>query len=431
MTMSRRLTGSHFRRLLGAGLIVFVLAICGASMVVRLGTISSDRLQGSSTQGPIEDYVAFYTSGRMVLEGDGSRLYDEQAITDREHALMGRPVGGSGSLAFFNPPFVALGFAPLSLLPISTFPVVLTAALAAMSVIAAFVLGRFIGLRGLTLLLVVSAFLTLHSVYWLLLEGQLSLFVFFAWLGFAYFHLVGKKTSAGLCLALGLVKPQMLLLLLAFLVFNREWKTLRAFSTAAGVLVAASVIVATPEVLLDYPAFLLASTGFSGHGVATESMYGINGLIARTLGDPTPSTLWLLFFAPPLLWLTIHAWQKAPPTSSAFPMTLAVTLSAALLLNPHLYFQDMVLVPLAMAFAARSVGTDSRSASTLMVLAGAVWVTQLLNFRLADANLNVLTPLVIAFLLVCHFHLRQLSRTGSKQVGVPSDDVRWTQKVAA
>jgi len=392
-------------RLAALSLALFIMVVAGTSNVITLANLNADRLQGISAQGPTEDYVAFYAAGRLVIEGNGQDLYEGATISAREKELMGRPVGGTGSLAFFNPPFVALGFAPFSLLPISIFPLVLTSVLALIAAGLGIVMTRFLDLRGISLVAVLAGFLSLHSVYWLLVEGQLSFFVFSAWLGFLLFQLHGSKTLSGLSLVMGLVKPQMLILLLLLLAWRREWRVLTVFGFAAGLLVACSVVVAGPEALISYPRFLIQSTGFDGHGVATEGMFGLNGLIARLTGDSTPSSLWLVALAPPILLLAVDAWRKAPPGSPGFPLALAVSLSASLLLNPHLYFQDMILVALVLAFGAHGARRTAQTTSLWAVLAAAVWIVQLYTFRLADANLNLLTPLVLGLLVVSYLSL--------------------------
>jgi hypothetical protein len=203
----------------------------------------------------------------------------------------------------------------------------------------------------------------------------------------------------------------MLLLVIPLLAWQREWKTLIAFSIAAGLFVLCSVAVAGPEALIAYPRFLMQSTGFDGHGVATEDMFGLNGLVSRLTGDPTPSNLWLVAFAPLLLLLVLDAWRRAPVGSAQFPLALGATLSATLLLNPHLYFQDMVMAPLAIAFGVYVERQSGQRTTLWIAMAAAIWLLQLINFSLARADINLLTPLVIGLLLTSYLRLRASAGT--------------------
>src|SRR5688572_10608708 len=98
--------------LLLVGFVVLRNAVDSASYAVDIYDIRlNDR---DYTNGPTEDYVVFYAAGGLVREGRGADLYDIEAIVAAEHDAMGRPVGGTGRLAFFNPAFVAAIWAPLS-----------------------------------------------------------------------------------------------------------------------------------------------------------------------------------------------------------------------------------------------------------------------------------------------------------------------------
>ena len=60
-----------------------------------------------------QDFPALYAAGRLVLDGAGDRLYDTPSIAAAEVAAAGEPVGATGVLGYFNPPFFAGLMAPL------------------------------------------------------------------------------------------------------------------------------------------------------------------------------------------------------------------------------------------------------------------------------------------------------------------------------
>src|SRR5207248_4430765 len=93
-------------------------------------------------------------------------------------------------------------------------------------------------------LLVLTAFLTSVPVLSIFYQGQLSLLLFFGWLGFIAFEGAGKHKAAGLCLALLLIKPQIAVLAVLFLALKGRWAALKTFLAAAAALGAVSLLVA-------------------------------------------------------------------------------------------------------------------------------------------------------------------------------------------
>jgi hypothetical protein len=70
------------------------------------------------------DYLAFYTAGLVVRQGDSARLYDAAFL----HELQRELVGIEGVMPFLNPPFFAYLFVPLALVPFAISLCVWTAA---------------------------------------------------------------------------------------------------------------------------------------------------------------------------------------------------------------------------------------------------------------------------------------------------------------
>ena len=224
-------------------MVLYAFALVARNATTLLD-LQSDRLDGTVAQGQFEDYIAFYSAGALVLEGKGSEIYDIDVLAAKEHEIMGREVGGTGTLAFFNPPFVALFFAPLALLPVGTAGLVLLILNLALVVIAGAVLHSHLRITNrwmsAAFWLAVASF---ESVFWLVGHNQLSMFLVLGFLGFYTFQRQEKPLLSGLALALLLVKPQAALLILVILVWKAQWQALASFSAVAIALVMASVAV--------------------------------------------------------------------------------------------------------------------------------------------------------------------------------------------
>src|SRR5581483_795088 len=94
-----------------AGVALFLATLC-AAYIVRPQSAEGPRSVGL-------DFIAFYTAGTFVREGRLERLYDLRAVQEFQHDLAHR-LGvdiGSACGPWWNPPFYALVFAPLSRLP--------------------------------------------------------------------------------------------------------------------------------------------------------------------------------------------------------------------------------------------------------------------------------------------------------------------------
>jgi hypothetical protein len=361
-------------------MMIFVMA---GSAVFGWSVLASEHFQGvhenSEQPGGVLDYVAFHAAARLIREGNGRQIYDLQAIGAVETQTVGETIDGEHVLPFLNPPFVALALAPFAGLDLSGFVAVLFAINLALFVLTGVVLERMLGLRRARdrvfyWLFAVSVF----PVFALFLQQQLTLWICLAWLGLVSFEAKDRHGLAGASLALGLVKPQMVLLPLLFLIVQRRWRTLGWFAAAAAPLAAVSLAIVGLQGVVDYPRFLLDSTAWEANGVNARQMFGWNGIVADLTGDLSPPRLALLALAVPTLALVAWTWRAGWSLQrERLPALMALMLLGSLLVNPHLYFYDMTLANLALALGAvHSV----RSAGRLGIwpaLAAGFWFAQL------------------------------------------------------
>jgi hypothetical protein len=319
----------------------------------------------------------------MVLDGKGSDLYDTDKVVATEREVMGRPVGLNGDLPFFNPPFVALLFAPLATLSVATFSIALT------SLVIASVLAGGLCLQALVRpsdrrarLILWLAYLTFIATFWMALTTQLSMLLFLGWFGFAWFQVHERPQLSGASLVLTLVKPQSVVLVLPVLIWKRQWQTLAYFSAIAIPLVAVSLLVAGSSALIEYPSFLLDSTRWEGLGVNTASMFGWNRLLYALTGDLSPAAGLQLIFSIPTVGLAAVAFRGAwVPGQPRFYLQVACLLLATLLINPHLYLQDLALLSLALGFyAAYERGATGVLGASTILLTGAIWLIVRVNW---------------------------------------------------
>jgi hypothetical protein len=391
---------------------LFAFVTAGALAWWDVADMYRYRQASRSPRGPHEDYVVYYSAGRLVREGQGHLLYDVPTVADAEVRSMGRSVGGTGVLAYFNPPFVAAAFAPLSALPIEWATIVIGVGCTGLAVASAFALQRLLGLEDrLQRLLFWLWFLSLHSVAWGVLHGQLSFLLLLGWLSFIFFQMKGRESLSGASLALLLIKPQMAVLPLLLMLWKRRWRTLASFAAIAWCLAMVSISVSGPSAIVEYPRFLMESTGWDGKwGVTPQGMFGWSGLAARFLENGSAGHLALTLTLGGLtLLLGLLCFKGAwEPREPRFLLQCAGLLTASLLMNPHLYMQDLSLMALAVVLGIAYGLRTGQALRLWLGLALLTWVAQLWGLRLLDdGGINVLTPLLALLLVAAVFSLQE------------------------
>ena len=386
-----------------AVLAIFLLLLAAFSNAKVLLDSQRQRLDGISAQAGFDDYLAFYAAGELVLEGRGGDLYDIAAIGAKEEEVAGRPVGGTGSLGFFNPPFVALLFAPLALLPVGVAGVVLFVINCSLVLGVTTALRRMLNIHGvIPAFLAVLGAISLNSVFWLIGHGQLSMLLVTGFLGFFWFQRQGRPELSGVALALLLVKPQMAVLPILVLLWRRDWRALTSFSSIATALVLVSIVVSGPAVLVEYPSFALSSTGWDmEHGVNVERMFGWNGLFANYLSNHSTPHLALTTLATiATVGVVLRSFGRARPASSQFALAFGAMVAGAILINPHIYMQDLVLMVLIVVAGYLETRELGWPVSVWAGISATVWVIQETTDRIFNvAALNGSSLLLIGLLL--------------------------------
>ena len=90
-----------------------ILIVLGYGLIVGVTLLGHPPLTAFGTT-VLPDYLAHWTGGRLVLDGQLAGLYDQRTQFEVQAAA----VGQTSKLAWFvSPPFVGLLFAPLAALP--------------------------------------------------------------------------------------------------------------------------------------------------------------------------------------------------------------------------------------------------------------------------------------------------------------------------
>ena len=320
-------------------LIIFVnlcLAFCFALFLIQ------SVWQGANWRG---DLLAFYTGWRMVAHGDGARLYDLTAQRAYQTEITGRtlPLEHGGVLPFINPPHAVVPFAPLGLLPrpaASGAWLALQLALLTWTITLLLRIAEWSKAERLLLVASVLAFFPLLNA---LYQGALTLLALLALTQFYLALKRGHDWRAGLWLAIGTVKPQIVLVPALILLAKKKWSAVVSMIVCLIALVALSLPFVGWRAYLEYPA-LLRTIGESvnKYGVYPATMANLKGLLVTLLGySGSINTLVYLALACAVV-LTFYLWRK----DNNFNLHFAFTVLLGLFVAPHLNDQDVLIAVL-------------------------------------------------------------------------------------
>lgn len=357
-----------------------------------LPVLTSDRSPGPG----LDDFGVFYSAAKMVRTGNGDKLYDLEALARVESETYGHDKDANSALPFFNPPPLAGLLAPLTFLPVGAAGAVFLVLSAALFVAAVIILLRVASLDVPWGWLAAAMLFTYQAVQDTVLHGQLSfvlLFIFVA--AFAAFA-SGRTRLGGAILGFLLLKPNLIVAPLVLLLWKRQKQALIGFGSVALLWIAGIVLVSGPGMLWDYPQFMRqAMTWDDGHGISIAGMFGWNALVRVRVGPGEMDlvNLWAGLLAVPTVGLMLWTWRGAwPHGRRALALPFSALIISALLINPHVYRQDMVLMVVP---ALLMIGAVQHTAlrTIVSIALAAAWLMFLYHFYLMDTvgwNVSVL-----------------------------------------
>lgn len=353
------------------------------------------------------DFNAFYAGGRIIREGEASRLYDlgEQARIERQS------LRSEDLVVNAHPPFEALWFA----------------CLARLSFVQAYIL---CGVLNVLFWFLSQQLLLLHTPiprhfysflmitglfapFWGALRvGQTSLLVLLAFSLTLACLQRGQDFSAGIFLGLGLFKFAVVLPFAMISFLRGRWRLLAGFLSAALSLATLSVIAVGSDGVLSYVKLLAGIVRHPDNPLYRsmrfeERMPTISGLLTSLLSGrlaPHLITVFGLAISCSLVLFTGWRWRQEDRLRGGdslvlmFAAALAVSQAAA----PHLYVYDMTLMSLAMFLVVNSPQWSQRSRQRAIALwLMVVLCTPVTYFLLSWLKLTyLLAPVLITFALV-------------------------------
>ncbi|HZO08167.1 MAG TPA: glycosyltransferase family 87 protein, partial [Myxococcota bacterium] len=342
------------------------------------------------------DFLAFYTGAQFLRQGRMAEVYDLAAQREFQ-----RRVVAPRKLAakpFINPPHAAVLYLPFALSGHATGLALWSlAGLAALLGSARLLCGELDALRRLgPLRLAAASFLFFPTLAWLGF-GQATGFVLLLYTATFVLLRRGRDLAAGACLGCLAFKPQLALGLAVVLLLNGRSRALLGGAAAAAGWLALGFRL-SPEATQRYLRLgpelvaLLRSDAYPGWGI--HSALGFASLLLDGFSPRLADALATALCAAALAALGLAWWRiEWRPGSRAWDLAMAGSLALGLLLSPHLYFYDLMLLllPLALVWQHHPELRDGRplDGGALLAWTAVLWALGFLGTPLSLAQLRL------------------------------------------
>jgi len=326
-----------------------ILIVLGYGLIVGVTLLGHPPLTAFGTT-VLPDYLAHWTGGRLVLDGQLAGLYDQRTQFEVQAAA----VGQTSKLAWFvSPPFVGLLFAPLAALPYVASAALWTLLSLAMF-LAALKLARPLapGIPDARWRMIVLVCFASQPVLELLGSGQDSAFSLLVWVAGTRLMLARKDVLAGVVFALGLCKPQLFVLVPVVLLVQRRHRALEAWLSTSIVLALISVVMVGVEGVQNWLALPFRDAYREAVQVGQSwKMQGLPSFITSLMPPGLAGTGEVvgLLVAAIVLVLFIRTCRRWPTSYGDAGMWAFASLTTVLL-SPHLVVYDLVLMLPAVLF---------------------------------------------------------------------------------
>lgn len=291
------------------------------------------------------DFASFYASGRIANTEGFSRIYDLDLQYSIQQAVLGRPMSMNDMLPFNHPP-ILLPIQALSARANYTVSYLIwELALVSLLGLGIYYSYRFIKIsapayQAIPLLLVME--FLFYPIFISILKGQDTTLMLLGAMIWMYGLGTNNDRTAGLGLALTVVRPQIALFLAIPFLFNHRrvfwWFLAGSFSLAAY-----SVLMVNLQGAAQLLQAILISVEGGGFGMSEATMFNLTGLLVRVLSAPGSDAIhavsWAAYLAA-MIGLSL-LWAKSGQIGIKH-LGLAVVLG--LFTSPHLHYHDLGLL---------------------------------------------------------------------------------------
>lgn len=344
-----------------------------------------------------QDFLPLYVSARLIIEGRPLSLYDQNVTTDAMQAVVRQPT--HVLLPNLYGPQFGLFFVPLAHFSFSTAALIwVTASLLFFAVCVYLVWRSCPALRFHSALVALSA-IAFPPLFHFFVRAQTSVLALICFTA-AYLALrADRRWWAGVALGFLIFKPQFLVAIPLLLLLSRAWTILAGLLVAAGAQLAFARIYFGPAVMHSYfDTFWHMSRVVDAAelSLAPIQMHSLRSFFSLLI--PWPDVAFALYLLSSIVTLALAtaAWKSSAPLALRFS---ALTL-AAVLINPHLFVYDLLVLAPVLLLLANWVLTNASqpSSATFHVLSYLAFVLPLFGPLSQWTHLQLSVPAFTALL---------------------------------
>jgi hypothetical protein len=293
------------------------------------------------------DFTIYYCAGRIVRQGLGHQLYDDQTQFRVQQEFSKEVSIRQGPLPFNHPPFEALLFAPFTRVSYPEAFALWDLANLAMLAAVPFLLRPLLPrLQSYSWPLWMLAMLAFFPIFFTLLEGQDAVLLLFLYtLSFVCLK-KNRDAWAGCWLALGLFKFHLVVPLVLLLLAQGRKKILYGFGTVATVLAMVSFVVVGREAMISYPNYVVHLEGtMAGGAISPVGMPNLRGILETVFAsNPHFGAIVLMFSLGIVLFA---AWQcRGNDSFDLFDLKFSLAAFVTVLVSYHAMRYDLSILML-------------------------------------------------------------------------------------
>jgi hypothetical protein len=381
--------------------------VLGNATALLIGLVSAyiALSRGTDVSIRIHDFMEYFSASHLVVQGHGGDLYNLPLLGNVQSSLAYPLWPGRSVLPFLYPPYVAVALAPLAALPYTLAFLLWLALNCILFFTVTYALERYAGLTGRRALLLRLGSVCSLPVFMALGLGQISVLLLALFTLVFFAVRAGRDGTAGVALAVALVKPAYVVPFLVVLLVKHRWRALAAFGASTVLLALVALPFCGVSINFTYLRTLITVSSWQGHsgGVVVRDVLVAPATYAAQWNHSFAGFVQLLLHSAAALAASIGftliallLLARITHTHAEVDIPLGMAAVLALLISPHTLAYDLTILLLPVGVALRYRQGTSAGLNALLI---ATYVLIFIGYRLAfvvPLQLSVLVMLALA-----------------------------------
>lgn len=346
-----------------------------------------------------QDFLPFYISARLVTEHRASELYNQQTQAEEIYAIIAQPT--AVRVPYLYGPQVALLFAPLARFSFQNAARIWIGLSLVIFAVCVYVIWKTCGALSSKSGMVALAALAFPPLFHFIVRGQISALVLACFTAAFLAFRANRYWLGGAALGFLIFKPQFLVAIPLVLLLACAWKPLTALALSASAQLLFARLFFGPAVMNTYFDTLILAPrwlSFAELSLAPIQMHSLRAFWMLLIPWPKVALTLYVLSSIAVIATAATAWKSSLP----IPIRFSALSLAAVLVNPHLFIYDLlVLAPVLLLLAEWTVTDQDLPAPTALgPLLYLVFLLPLLGPLSRWTHLQISVPVFAALLFL-------------------------------